>query len=140
MLEGSLVVVIVPAFQEEAHVGRVVASMPAFVDHVVVVDDGSTDATSARAREAAVSQVSQVSPVSPGQRGGAPSPRERVRVVRHAARRGVGAAIATGYREALALGGRPTDALCVMAGDGQMEPNELARVARPIARGEADVV
>jgi glycosyltransferase involved in cell wall biosynthesis len=133
MLEGSLVVVIVPAFQEEEHVGRVVATMPAFVDHVVVVDDGSSDATSARAREASALSLG-AREADAGARGA------RVRVVRHAERRGVGAAIATGYREALALGGRPTDALCVMAGDGQMDPDELARVAGPIARGEADYV
>jgi glycosyltransferase involved in cell wall biosynthesis len=118
MLSGSTIIVVVPAFEEEEHVGRVVATMPAFVDRIIVVDDGSSDATSARARE-----------------GGA-----RVRVVRHPRRRGVGAAIATGYREALALTSVSTDVLCVMAGDGQMAPEDLVRVAMPIARGEADYV
>lgn len=123
MLDGSRVVVVVPAFREALHVARVIETMPAFVDHVVVVDDGSDDDTSGVAREAARG------------RGDA-----RVLVVRHATRRGVGAAIASGYREGVRLTSSPTDALCVMAGDGQMHPDDLAEVARPIVRGEADYV
>lgn len=133
MLEGSSVVVVVPAFCEEAHVGQVVATMPGFVDAVVVVDDGSSDATSARARD-----------------GARACSKDRgvdadawLRVVRHASRRGVGAALATGYREALRFDGRApksTDALCVMAGDGQMHPDDLRAVALPIVRGAAHYV
>lgn len=119
MLEGSRVVVVVPAFCEEAHVAAVVASMPPFVDAIVLVDDGSPDLTSDRAR--AVGDT-------------------RLLVERHAERRGVGAALTTGYRRALALTSAPTDAICVMAGDGQMDPHELEAVARPIVRDEADYV
>jgi glycosyltransferase involved in cell wall biosynthesis len=119
MLEQSLVVVVVPAFDEEAHVGKVIRTMPEFVDHVLVIDDGSGDRTSDEAR-------------APGD--------PRVRVLRHARRRGVGAALSTGYREALALTASPTDALCVMAGDGQMDPADLRAVALPIVRGEAGYV
>lgn len=123
MLDGSRVVVVVPAFREALHVARVVETIPDFVDHVLVVDDGSDDDTSGVARDAARA------------RGDA-----RVVVLRHDVRRGVGAAIATGYREGVRLTSSPTDALCVMAGDGQMHPDDLAGVARPIVRGEADYV
>jgi glycosyltransferase involved in cell wall biosynthesis len=119
VLSEALVVVVVPACEEEVHVGRVIATMPPFVDHVVVVDDGSTDRTS----EVALSAGSS-----------------RLEVVRHPRRRGVGAAIATGYRAGIARTGRPNDVLCVMAGDGQMDPADLEAVALPIARGEADYV
>ncbi len=119
MLEGSKIVVVVPAFQEEAFVAGVVASMPAFVDAIVVVDDGSLDRTSECALDV----------------------RDRRLVVsRHRSRRGVGAALTTGYRRALAMTSSPTDALCVMAGDGQMDPRELESVALPIVRGVADYV
>ncbi|MBX3204413.1 MAG: glycosyltransferase family 2 protein [Labilithrix sp.] len=119
MLNERRVIVVVPAFQEEAHVGSVIATMPSFVDHVVVVDDASTDRTSAIAHGA-------------GDR--------RVRVVRHPERRGVGAAIATGYAAALELTTRDDDAIAVMAGDGQMAPDDLERVVSPIVSGEADYV
>ncbi|MBX3189098.1 MAG: glycosyltransferase family 2 protein [Labilithrix sp.] len=119
MLNDASVVVVVPACQEEEHVGRVIATMPSFVDHIVVVDDGSTDRTS----EVAL---------------GVADP--RVELVRHPRRRGVGAAIASGYRAGVARTERPSDVLCVMAGDGQMDPADLEAVARPIVRGEAEYV
>src|SRR5439155_26277587 len=89
-------------------------TMPAFVDDVLVVDDASADATGDVARAAGDARVS---------------------VVRHAHNRGVGGAIATGYREALARG---ADVVAVMAGDGQMHPDDLARVVTPVAAGAAD--
>ena len=119
MLEGSRVVVVVPAFQEEAHVAGVIASMPAFVDAIVLVDDGSSDRTSEHALAASGS---------------------RLVIERHVTRRGVGAALVTGYRRSLALTERDTDALCVMAGDGQMHPHDLEAVALPVVGGVADYV
>ncbi|MBS2017787.1 MAG: glycosyltransferase family 2 protein [Deltaproteobacteria bacterium] len=119
MLEGSSVIVVVPAFREEAHVGRVIETMPRFVDRIVVVDDGSDDRTSA-----CVTSAND----------------PRVELLVHPVRRGVGAALVTGYRAALGWTTRPTDALAVMAGDGQMDPDDLEAVALPIVRGDADYV
>src|SRR5262249_41726421 len=123
MLQSRSVVVVVPAFQEEAHIGSVIDTMPHFVDRVIVVDDGSRDRTSEEVR----------------MRGGA-----RTLLLHHPVRRGVGAAIATGDRGALALGlstqTGALDAVAVMAGDGQMHPDDLASVVLPIIRGTADYV
>jgi glycosyltransferase involved in cell wall biosynthesis len=119
MLFGVKVIVVVPAYQEAPRIGRVVSGMPPSVDHVVVVDDASTDTTAEVARA----------------RGGA-----RVSVVRHPKNRGVGAAIATGYRRALALSSSPRDAFVVMAGDGQMDPGDLPSLVEKVARDEADYV
>jgi glycosyltransferase involved in cell wall biosynthesis len=116
MLGDARVFVVVPAFEEAPRISRVVRGMPAEVDRVIVIDDASRDETSAEARGAGDARAS---------------------VVRHRVNRGVGAAIATGYREALAEEGGPNDAFVVMAGDGQMDPVDLARVAWPIVRGEA---
>jgi len=114
MLEGKTVAVVVPAHDEEALIGTTLGGIPAFVDRIVVVDDGSSDATADRARTF----------------GDA-----RVDVVVHERNRGVGAAIVTGYRRALEHG---ADVVCVMAGDNQMDPADLATLVLPVARGEVD--
>jgi len=119
MLKNHVIAVVVPAYQEEAHVGRVIRTMPSFVDHIIVIDDASLDRTSEVARRA----------------GDA-----RVRIIRHSRRRGVGAAIATGYSAALALTSHAEDAIAVMAGDGQMAPGDLAAVVDPVIEGTADYV
>jgi len=119
VLSGVRVVVVVPAWNEAPRIGRVVTGVPDWVDAVVVIDDASTDGT----RDAALATGD-----------------ERVDVVRHPHNRGVGAAIATGYRRALATPGSPDDAFVVMAGDGQMDPLDLPSLVGPVARREADYV
>jgi glycosyltransferase involved in cell wall biosynthesis len=90
------------------------AGIPEFVDRVYVVDDASRDATAAEAQAV-----------------GDP----RVEVLRHERNIGVGAAIVTGYRRALADG---IDVTCVMAADNQMNPDDLAMLVRPVANDELD--
>ena len=113
MLEGKRVAVVVPAYNETDRIAGVLSGLPSFVDLVIVVDDASHDATSNVATAAQPDAI----------------------VVRHSENRGVGAAIATGYRRAVAHG---ADIVVVMAGDGQMSPLDLARIALPVARGRAD--
>jgi len=43
--------VVVPAYNEERQIGKVLETMPDFVDHIIVVDDRSSDATLERCRE-----------------------------------------------------------------------------------------
>ncbi len=119
MFEGKTVAVVVPAYNEEAQIGQVLATMPDFVDCVLVVDDASADRTAEVVGEHIAAE------------GDAP----RTVLLRHEANAGVGAAVVTGYREAIR---RRIDVAAVMAGDGQMDPAELDYVVAPVARGEAD--
>jgi glycosyltransferase involved in cell wall biosynthesis len=119
MYKDLSVAVVMPAFNEERAIERAVATIPPFVDRVIVVDDASRDATAATAATAA------------------PSRGDGIEVIRHAANRGVGGAIITGYRRALALG---IDVVVVMAGDGQMDPDDLPALLDPIAEGRAEYV
>ena len=114
MLEGKTVAVVVPAYNEERLIAETIAGVPEFVDRIFVVDDKSHDATVERARAS-----------------GDP----RVEVIVHEKNQGVGAAIVTGYKRALA---ERTDVTAVMAGDNQMDPAELEALAGPVARGELD--
>ncbi len=117
MLEGKRIAVVVPAHNEARLLGRVIATMPTFVDLVVVVDDDSHDETFEVARRAAAIHPTDVV------------------VLSHDRTSGPGAAIRTGYRAALAGG---AEVIAVMAGDGQMDPADLARLVEPVLRGEAD--
>src|SRR3989441_10150212 len=111
MLEGKKVAVVVPAHNEGDLIGATLQGIPGFVDRIYVVDDSSTDATAERAR--AVEDP-------------------RVEVLAHDRNRGVGAAIVTGYKRALAEG---IDVACVMAADNQMDPADLELLAGPVPRG-----
>ena len=114
MLEGRTVAVVVPAHNEQELIVATLQGIPGFVDRVLLVDDASTDETVERARSL-----------------GDP----RMEIVAHDRNRGVGAAILTGYRRALA---ERVDATAVMAGDNQMDPDELEELALPVVRDELD--
>src|SRR4051812_45941587 len=98
MFRGHRIAVVVPAYNEAPKIARTLRSIPGFVDHVIVVDDGSTDGTG---RVAARSQ------------------RRGLEVVTHPRNRGVGAAIATGYGRAHAGG---ADVTAVVGGGSQKGP------------------
>ena len=112
MLEGKQVAVVVPARDEEALLPQTLEGIPEFVDRVYVVDDGSRDGTAAVAESD-----------------------ERVALVRHEQSAGVGAAIVSGYKRALADG---VDVVAVMAADNQMDPADLDTLVGAVARGEVD--
>ena len=114
MYRDLSVAVVIPAFNEQQAIAGTIAGVPDLVDHVVVVDDASSDTTAARAAEF---------------RG------RSIEIVRHERNRGVGAAIVSGYRRALAL---DLGVAVVMAGDGQMDPADLPALLEPIAAGRAD--
>ena len=57
MRNGKTIGVVIPALDEEASVGRVIAEIPAFVDAVVVADNGSSDGTAEAARKAGATVV-----------------------------------------------------------------------------------
>ncbi|HEX4418482.1 MAG TPA: glycosyltransferase family 2 protein [Kofleriaceae bacterium] len=121
MYRGLRIAVVIPAFNERGKIAGTVATVPDFIDDILVVDDASRDDTSGQARTAADGRTRPAG----------------VEVIRHAANRGVGGAITTGYRRALAVG---ADVAVVMAGDGQMDPRDLPALLEPIARGAADYV
>jgi glycosyltransferase involved in cell wall biosynthesis len=114
MLDGKSVAVVVPAYREAQLIGETLRGLPAFVDHVYVVDDASDDGTADAARSLGDT---------------------RVEVLRHEQNGGVGASIVSGYKRALADG---VDVTAVMAADNQMDPDDLEKLVRPVAAGDVD--
>jgi glycosyltransferase involved in cell wall biosynthesis len=116
MLSDSRIAVVIPAYCEARLIRRTLLGLPGFVDAIYVVDDASPDATGSEATAS-----------------GDP----RLRLIRHGTNQGVGAAIVTGYRAALA---EHADVVAVMGGDAQMDPTELESVVAPVVSGQADYV
>src|SRR5260370_42624904 len=119
MIEDRWVAVVVPAYNEEKLIGRVLETMPALVDRIVVVDDASTDRTwdvlvAAQARYGC-----------------------RLKAIRHDRNAGVGGAIVTGYK-AVMDGEPPAEGLVVvMAGDGPMDPQGPPEILPPLPQDGA---
>lgn len=108
------VAVVIPAFRVARHIENVIRKLPSFVSDVIVVDDASPDETAQ-----IVDRLAD----------------PRVHLLRHERNGGVGAAMVTGYRHALALG---ADVVVKMDGDEQMDPAYLVPLLEPILAGEAD--
>jgi glycosyltransferase involved in cell wall biosynthesis len=110
------VVLLLPTRDEAATVGAIVRRAPRDVRHhpvvVLVVDDGSTDHSAAEAQAAGAHVVSQPP-------------------------RGLGAAVRTGLRQALAF---DPVAVAFCDADGEYAPEELECLVAPILDGEADYV
>lgn len=114
MYQGRRIAVIAPAFNEEINIGKTVARIPReFADFVLVVDDGSTDATAevARSQGADVLSMSQ--------------------------RSGVGFALRAALEE---VRRREIDIAVIIAGNNKDEPLEIPQLLDPICRDEADLV
>jgi glycosyltransferase involved in cell wall biosynthesis len=92
------------------------------VDHIVVIDDCSPDQTSDCVQEIIAAQRAARQP-------------ERIHLIRHETNEGVGGAIATGYKWCR---DKEIDVAVVMAGDNQMDPNDLPDLLDPVINNRAD--
>jgi glycosyltransferase involved in cell wall biosynthesis len=130
---GYTVGLVIPAYNEADHVGRVIDEIPEIVDRAYVIDDASTDDTWDVITERA-EVANERRPELVLADGGETFDR-RVVPIRHETNGGRGAAIKTGYRQALA---DEMDAIAVFDADGQMDPAILDQFLDPIVDGRAD--
>ena len=115
MYKGKTVCVVVPAYNEEKLISRVIETMPDYVDKIVAVDDKSTDKTGEIVRNYASESNG------------------RIVLIEHSENRGVGGAIITGYKWAR---DNRIAVTVVMAGDAQMAPEDLPNLLEPVVTGQ----
>ena len=102
---------VVPCYNEESQVGTVIETMPALIDRIVIIDDACQDRTAGIVDEY----------------------RKKdgwITLIRHDVNQGVGGAIATGYKWCR---DQNLDIAVVMAGDGQMSPEDLPNLLDPVS-------
>ena len=104
---------LIPAYNEEKTIGRVIEDAKRYVQSVIVVDDGSSDGTVNVALSAGAT------------------------VLRHERNRGYGSALATGFTYFRNNG---AGVMVVLDGDGQHDPSDIPRLVKPVIDGQADVV
>ena len=109
MYQGMSIGVVIPARNEVEHLAGVLSGIPSFVDKVVVVDDGSSDGTGELVGDADVVRLEG---------------------------EGVGSAIDHGHRRLLEVMDSEFISV-VMAGDGQMDPDDMESLITPIVNRQA---
>jgi glycosyltransferase involved in cell wall biosynthesis len=119
MYQGLTLGVVVPCHNEAKNISKVLDKMPDYVDVIYVVDDRSQDET--------VQIVHDYIARHP----------RRIVLLEHSVNQGAGGAIVTGYKQSVA---DKIQAVAVMAGDDQMDPDDLPALLAPIISGEADYV
>ena len=167
MLRGKSIAVVVPAYNEETQIGMVIESMPDYVDRIVIVNDTSKDRTAEvvldyiakdgpseleltpfpnkpertiyNEAEMVLQEMAEkeIEYYTPSEIANDNPNRSRIILINHLENGGVGAAIARGYKWC-----KDHDIACtaVMAGDGQMDPDELEGICIPVIEEDIDYV
>lgn len=167
MIDNKTIAVVVPAYNEESQIGLVIETMPDFVDKIVVVNDGSKDKTAEVVKSFWDSDINKSIKIDnltkieitgryheatklirdlmikeaeyflPSRVENKNPEEERVILINQLKNGGVGSAIARGYKWCKDYG---IDCTAVMAGDGQMDPDELESICIPVIRENIDYV
>lgn len=113
MYKEQKIGLLIPAYNEEENIGAVLKAIPDYVDHILVVNDGSADNTVAVAQE------------------------NGARVISHKTNKGVGATFNTGVKSMLTA---DIDIMVNMDADGQFKAEDIEKLLQPIIEEKADFV
>lgn len=167
MINGKTVAVVVPCYNEEKQIGMVIELMPDYVDRIVIINDCSKDNTAGvvldyikkdtspkkeikiypnkpkanRFNEALMvlqeSSEKELDRYTPSKVENQNPDTDRIILINHLENGGVGAGIARGYKW---CHDHHIDCTAVMAGDGQMDPDELFSICNPVISEGVDYV
>ncbi len=116
MFKHKTIAVVVPCYNEEKQIGKVIKTMPHFVDKIVVIDDKSQDKTSQVVKDLFKRN-------------------KKIIFIQHPVNQGKGAAVASGYKWCQE---NRIDVAVMMDGDGQMLPEDMPLILLPVVDGRAD--
>ena len=116
MYRNKSICVVVPAYNEETQISRVIETMPDYVDQIIIVDDVSTDET--------VKVIERHRQEN-----------EKIVLIKHERNQGCGGALATGYKWAK---DNAFDVVVRMDGDGQMDLDDLPALLDPVVEDRVD--
>ncbi|MFA4851257.1 MAG: glycosyltransferase family 2 protein [Bacteroidales bacterium] len=167
MLHEKTIAVVIPAYNEEGQIGMVIETMPAFVDKIIIVNDCSKDKTAdivksfwdtdlnigieilnttlkpieghfhRSGRVLQKQAIDELDLFLPSKVENRNPENERVILINQLKNGKVGSAIARGYKWCKDYG---IDCTAVMAGDGQMDPDELESICNPVVLDNVDYV
>jgi glycosyltransferase involved in cell wall biosynthesis len=167
MLNNKTIAVVVPAYNEKNQIETVIATMPDFVDKIVIVNDCSSDSTAeivSKMIEYDNHQTFEIKNILnhielkkynradfilqeqlktemkyfvPSEVKNKKPDQDHIILINQLKNAGVGAAIARGYKWCKDYG---IDCTAVMAGDGQMDPDELESICKPVVEENIDYV
>ncbi|MBN2484837.1 MAG: glycosyltransferase family 2 protein [Bacteroidales bacterium] len=164
MLNNKTIAVVIPAYNEEKQIQDVIKGIPEFVDRIIVVNDSSPDFTAEKVKALIPVSGSSTLPSKNKQKSGnkyyavedllvkineeekklfpdseivQETTDSRLILINLKNNSGVGAAIAAGYKWAK---DNYIDCTAVMAGDGQMDPDELESICNPVVFENIDYV
>jgi glycosyltransferase involved in cell wall biosynthesis len=115
MHENLTIAVVIPSYKPGKHLQQVIEGLPPIIDYIIVVDDKCPQHSGEIAREMGKAD-------------------QRIKVVLHEINQGVGGAVVTGYKKALAL---DCDIVIKMDADDQMDPAYLPDLIEPVAKKKA---
>lgn len=110
------IAVVIPAYRVAQNIQEVLRGIPAYIKHIIVVDDASPDTTADLVTASAKRN-------------------KRIVLLRHEKNQGVGGAMVSGFRKALELNAQ---IIIKLDGDGQMDPVHIPALITPLINGEAD--
>jgi glycosyltransferase involved in cell wall biosynthesis len=110
------IAIVIPAYRVERNIQEVLRGIPAYIRHIIVVDDASPDSTADLVTASAKKD-------------------KRITLMHHGKNQGVGGAMVSGFQKALELGAQ---VVIKLDGDGQMDPVHIPALIAPLIAGEAD--
>jgi len=110
------ITVVIPCYKVSKQINSVILSIPEFIDKIIIVDDACPEKSGALVNKMQL---------------------DKVELIFHEKNKGVGGAVISGFKKALEL---ESDIIIKLDGDGQMNPNDIEKLIKPLLYDSADYV